>query len=156
MDVPTFLALALLVQLAIAPISHCTVQARAQHHSQWTVKGKVQIDDQRVPRYPQQDVQSVEIGTSKEYMHLLNGLHQLLDRPSRHILLVKAANNSSNDGQQYNEGSGNCTNPRYPPQNYKNSCEFVRTECAEKAELIDYMAFVVCDLTAVQVSALRV
>lgn len=155
MDVPT-LALALLVRLAIAPISHCTVQARAQHHSQGTVKGKVQIDDQGVPLYLEQGVQSVEIGTSREYMHLQDGLHELLDHPSKHILLVRTANNSSDDGQQYNEGSGNCTNPRHPPQNYKSSCEFVRTECTEKAELIDYIAFVVCDLTSVQVSALWV
>lgn len=152
MDVPT-LALVLLVQLAITSVSHCTVQARAQHHSQGTVKGKVQIDDQGVPHYLEQGVQSVEI---KEYMHLHDGLHQLLDRPSTHVLLVRAANNSSDGGQQYNEDSGNCTNPRHPPQKYKSSCEFVRTECADKAELIDYIAFVVCDLTSVQVSALWV
>ena len=160
MDVPTFLALTLLVGLAVAPVSHCTLLARAQHHSHGTVKGKVQIHDQRVPRYLQQDVQSMKIGTSKEYnvMHLLEGLHHLLGRRSRHFLLVRAANNSSNSdsGQKYNEGRGNCTNPRHPPQNYKSSCDFVRTECAEKAELIDYMAFVVCDLRSVQVSALCV
>lgn len=153
MDVPTFLALAQLVLLAITPVSHCTVQSRT--HNQRTVKGPVQ-NDQRMPHHLQKGVQSVKIGTSKEYMLFLEGLHHLLDHPSRHIVLVRATHNNSgsDDGQRYNEGSDNCTNPRHPPQNYKSSCDFVHAECAEKAELIDYMAFVVCNLTSVQVSAL--
>ncbi len=66
-------------------------------------------------------------------------------------LTVRSTKNGSNS-DKYSEGNDNCTNPRNPPQKYKSSCEFVHDECASKAELIDYMAFVVCSLSSTQVS----
>lgn len=146
MSVSTFLAIVL---LAVTPlISRCIVQASQRERRM--------KDDHGVSDYLQ-DIHSVESGTSKELaLHLLEGSHHLLGRPSKRHLLVRATNNGSNSDsdQGYNEGNDNCTNPRYPPQKYQSSCDFVHAECAKKAELIDYMAFVVCDLTSVQVSTI--
>lgn len=47
--------------------------------------------------------------------------------------------------------SDNCTHPRQPLPRYNNSCDFVHAECGGKAELIDYLAFVLCDLPRAQV-----
>ncbi len=45
----------------------------------------------------------------------------------------------------------NCTHPRQHPM-YNDSCDFVHAECGGKSELIDYLAFVLCDLPKAQVS----
>lgn len=46
----------------------------------------------------------------------------------------------------------NCTNPRESKEAYNDSCEFVLEECQHKSELINYLAFVLCDLQDFQVS----
>ena len=50
----------------------------------------------------------------------------------------------------------NCTNPRSPPLMYNSSCAFVEAECSEEYELINYLAFVLCDLHRVQVCGIVV
>lgn len=45
----------------------------------------------------------------------------------------------------------NCTHPRQPFPGYNDSCDFVHAECEGKAELFDYLAFVLCDLPKAQV-----
>lgn len=45
----------------------------------------------------------------------------------------------------------NCTHPRQPYPWYNDSCDFVHAECRGKSELIDYLAFVLCDLPKAQV-----
>ena len=46
----------------------------------------------------------------------------------------------------------NCTHPRQPFPLYNDSCDLVHAECRGKSELIDYLAFVLCDLPKAQVS----
>lgn len=58
--------------------------------------------------------------------------------------------NYTGGGQRDGE-SDNCTRPSQPLPWYNNSCDFVRAECKNKAELIDYLAFMFCDLPKVQV-----
>ena len=51
-----------------------------------------------------------------------------------------------------NESSeDNCTHPRQPMPLYNDSCDFVHAECEGKSELIDYLAFVLCNLPRAQV-----
>ena len=57
---------------------------------------------------------------------------------------------SSND-QLLKNSIDNCTDPREDKGVYNTSCEFVLEECGHKSELIDYLAFVLCDLPHVQV-----
>jgi len=45
----------------------------------------------------------------------------------------------------------NCTHPRQPFPLYNDSCDLVHAECRGKSELIDYLAFVLCDLPKAQV-----
>ena len=45
----------------------------------------------------------------------------------------------------------NCTHPRQPFPWYNNSCDLIHAECRGKSELIDYLAFVLCDLPKAQV-----
>lgn len=129
-----------LVVLVVVPINHSKVQGSSRDHNRNSAQKLVseqQLSDQRVRHYLQQDVHGV-----------LDGVYNLADPP--HLTVRSAKNSSSSD--EYSEGNDNCTNPRNPPQKYKNSCDFVHDECASKAELIDYMAFVVCNLSSVQVS----
>ena len=95
-------------------------------------------DNKSNQRVPQQDLYSV----------WQSAAYNLADLP--HLTGRSANNCSSSD--EYSESNDNCTNPRNPPQKYKNSCDFVHDECAGKTELIDYLAFVVCSLSSVQVS----
>ena len=46
-----------------------------------------------------------------------------------------------------------CSNPRNPQPLYNNSCEYVHAECSHKVHLVDYLAFVLCDLKHVKVSS---
>lgn len=48
------------------------------------------------------------------------------------------------------EEANNCTHPRQPLPRYNDSCDFVHAECEGQAELIDYLAFVLCDLPKAQ------
>ena len=49
----------------------------------------------------------------------------------------------------------NCSNP-HDHGDYQNSCQFVLAECSKKSELINYLAFVVCDLPHLEVNVLCV
>ena len=61
-----------------------------------------------------------------------------------------------NEETESSEYDDNCTHPRqYFPQ-YNDSCDFVHAECTGKSELIDYLAFVLCDLPKAQVPKLHV
>lgn len=131
-----------LVLLVVVLINHSKVQGSGRDCSSNSAQKlvsdqKQQLSNQRVHHYLQQDVHGV-----------LDGVYNLADLP--HLTVRSAKNSSSSD--EYSEGNDSCTNPRNPPQKYKNSCDFVHDECASKAELIDYMAFVVCNLPSVQVS----
>lgn len=55
------------------------------------------------------------------------------------------------EGGGENSQEDNCTHPRQPLPRYNNSCDFVHAECKDKSELIDYLAFVLCDLPKAQV-----
>ena len=114
-----------LVFLVVVAVNHSKVQGSGSDSS----------SNQRVPQ------------------HGLRGIRQRAAYNSADLpyLTVRSTRNSSNS-DEYSEGKDNCTNPRNPPQKYKSSCDFVHDECAGKAELIDYMAFVVCSLPSAQVS----
>lgn len=63
---------------------------------------------------------------------------------------------SAVDAEGEEEGQGedhadNCTHPRHPLPRYNDSCDFVHAECEGQSELIDYLAFVLCDLRKAQV-----
>lgn len=62
------------------------------------------------------------------------------------------------DGDDEEEGKiqDNCTHPRQPFPWYNDSCDFVHAECGGKSELIDYLAFVLCDLPKAQVGAMLI
>lgn len=114
-----------LVLLVVVAINHSKVQGSGSDSS----------SNQRVPQHDLHGIRQ-------------SAVYNLADLPH---LTIRSAKNSSNS-DKYSEGKDNCTNPRNPPQKYKSSCDFVHDECAGKAELIDYMAFVVCSLPSVQVS----
>ena len=143
MSVSMIVGLALLVMV---PINLLLVQGNDSHRGNKIAQKLIyeqQLSNQH--RYMHQDlhgVQTLRISTK------LDGVHNFADHP--HLIVRSTHNTSGSD--EYSESSDNCTNPRNPPQKYKNSCDFVHNECASKAELIDYMAFVVCDLPSVQVS----
>ena len=73
-------------------------------------------------------------------------------RSRRSVLLENGSSTNVNAGGSEIDGDDNCTHPTEPLPYYNNSCEFVHAECADKAELIDYLAFVCCDLAVLQVS----
>lgn len=99
---------------------------------------------------------SERLRDAQELLYLHQGASNLLENPSLHILVRTTHNDSgSGDKKQYDEANDNCTHPRNPPQIYKTSCDFVHAECANKAELFDYMAFIVCNLPSAQVSILQ-
>ncbi len=55
------------------------------------------------------------------------------------------------DGRlQNNSLRDNCTDPN-DKGSYESSCQLVLAECSKKSELIDYLAFVVCDLPYMEV-----
>jgi hypothetical protein len=111
-----------LVLLVVVAFNHSIVQ----------VNGRGSSSNQRVPQH---SIRQSAVYNLADLSHLT----------------VRSTKNGSNS-DEYSEGNDNCTNPRNPPQKYKSSCEFVHDECASKAELIDYMAFVVCSLSSTQVS----
>lgn len=45
----------------------------------------------------------------------------------------------------------NCTHPRQPLPQYNDSCTFVHAVCEGKAELINYLALILCDLPKAEV-----
>ena len=55
------------------------------------------------------------------------------------------------DSQEQYSIEDNCTNPRNPPAEYNSSCNFVKKECGHKAELFDYLQFMLCDIRKAQV-----
>ena len=56
------------------------------------------------------------------------------------------------EGTEVSELGDNCTRPQQPHDPlYNDSCAFVHAECEDKAELFDYLAFVLCDLPKAQV-----
>lgn len=55
------------------------------------------------------------------------------------------------DEESAKDSDDNCTHPRQPFPWYNDSCDFVHAECGGKSELIDYLAFVLCDLPKAQV-----
>ena len=118
-----------LVLLVVVATNHSVVQGSAR-------------DSGSNQRVPQQDL----------HVFQQSEVYNLADLPHQFLLTVRGTKNTSNS-DEYSEGNDNCTNPRNPPRKYKNSCDFVHDECASKAELIDYMAFIVCSLPSVQVSA---
>ena len=150
MSASTFLVVVLLF---IVFVNHSEAPLTSTHHHN-NIETDVQANDLAAPR-PLQSGPVKHRVSLKEAAHLLEGVHNLLDL-SQHRLFIRTTNDSfvrSDDSLQYgHESRDNCTNPRNPPQEYRDSCHFVRAECAKKAELIDYTAFVVCALPSVQVS----
>lgn len=104
-----------------------------------------QLVNHKQQHYLQQDLDSVQKMHSK-----LDEVHKFSNYV--HHLRVRSAHNNVSSYWHGVEDRDNCTNPRNPPQHYKTSCDYVRDECASKAELIDYMSFVVCHLPSLQVS----
>ena len=51
-------------------------------------------------------------------------------------------------------GGDNCTKPRNHHEGYNDSCSFVLAVCGDKASLINYLAFTLCDLEYVQVGGI--
>ena len=62
---------------------------------------------------------------------------------NRHLLSFSNGSHGS--------GGDNCSAPRAPHPGYNNSCDFVLQECSGNVQLINYLAFVLCDLQHVQV-----
>lgn len=132
-----------LVLLIVVLMNHSMVQGSGRDHRSNSAQNYVSEEQLRTPR-----AHHYLYGVQKIH-NKLDGVYSLANHP--HLRTVRSAHNSSSS-DEYSERSDNCTNPRNPPQKYKTSCDFVHDECAGKAELIDYMAFVVCDLPTVQVS----
>ncbi len=59
---------------------------------------------------------------------------------------VAQGNDSEPDYSQHD----NCTDPR-DKGSYENTCQFVIAECGKKSELINYLAFALCDLPYLEV-----
>lgn len=71
--------------------------------------------------------------------------------PTRNYTQVEE-DGGGGEGEDTSEGADdNCTHPRQPMPRYNDSCDFVHAECEGKVELIDYLAFVLCDLPKAQV-----
>ena len=74
----------------------------------------------------------------------------------RHLLLFSDGDDESggDDGND-DDGDGdddNCTLPR-SHKNYNDSCSFVLDNCGDQYQLFNYLKFVLCDLSAVQVTS---
>ena len=148
MNISTYLALALLL---IASVSQSVVQANLLSHSNKILRLNTgQEDDNKVMTH-QHPHSHIEVHHGQP-AYFLRVVRHLLGHQSGQHRLARTTSNNSDDSQHHDERNDNCTNPRHPPQNYRDSCDFVQAECAKNAELIDYMAFVVCGLTSVQVS----
>ena len=63
------------------------------------------------------------------------------------------ATNTSQEGSGLVGGTpqDNCSDP-HDKGDYQSSCQFVLAECSKKSELINYLAFVVCDLPHLEVN----
>lgn len=55
-----------------------------------------------------------------------------------------------NGSESNNSQNDNCTDP-HDKGSYENTCQFVIAECGKKSELINYLAFVLCDLPDLEV-----
>lgn len=62
---------------------------------------------------------------------------------NRHLLSFSNGSHGS--------GGDNCSAPGAPHPGYNNSCDFVLQECGGDVQLINYLAFILCDLQHVQV-----
>ena len=148
-------ALALLLLPLLAPADHSQL-ARVRSDHQDTER--LQLESKH-----DQSVSSYHVGhpvrtrTSHDLItYLIKGVNALVDSPRQLSLFIRSTelgNGSDTDpADSAGSGSDNCTDPRHPPRSYTTSCDFVHAECSKKAKLMDYMAFIVCDLTSVQVS----
>lgn len=101
---------------------------------------KLKHDQQSVTRRKSTD-EGKEIILSKLQSTVLNFVRSVVENGS----------NANVNAEGYENEDDNCTHPTEPLPYYNNSCEFVHAECADKAELIDYLAFICCDLAVLQV-----
>ena len=69
---------------------------------------------------------------------------------------IESSSTESSNGELLMNSVDNCTNPQEDYEGYNTSCEFVLEECGHKSELIDYLAFVLCDLPHLQVGCSHV
>ncbi len=76
----------------------------------------------------------------------------IFDFPARFSKAINTDDGSlvDDDRLQNNSLSDNCTDPN-DKGSYESSCQLVLAECGKKSELIDYLAFVVCDLPYMEV-----
>lgn len=91
----------------------------------------------------------------KEVAYVESNNHQSPKPSYRIFLRTVVVENSTNEilyTSADGNGDDNCTHPTEPQPRYNSSCEFVHAECADKAELVDYLAFICCDLAVLQVS----
>lgn len=75
--------------------------------------------------------------------HLLSSYEYDLDRATIVSLMDSDTGNDSNGTE--------CTSPRDSHQNYNSTCAYVLEQCGDQAQLFDYLRFVLCDLSHVQV-----
>lgn len=91
-----------------------------------------------------------EATLSNDFEKSVSILNSLADIFLFSVRLPRAV--SSHDGQlgSNNSKHDNCTNP-HDKGSYESSCKFVLAECGKKSELINYLAFVLCDLPNLEV-----
>jgi len=77
--------------------------------------------------------------------------------PRRHLLRYSddLLEDDSGDGGDDDEDDTNCTLPR-SHKNYNDSCSFVLDNCQDQYQLFNYLRFVSCNLSAVQVTPTEV
>lgn len=105
---------------------------------------------------PQVPLQTVELGP--EPLQTRISMHDAI-APQRHLLSLD--DNSYHDNVYVvtssppplgdDDDDDNCTAPRGEHDGYNNSCAFVLDQCQDEVSLVNYLAFVLCDLADVQV-----
>lgn len=70
----------------------------------------------------------------------------------RHLLSYTLNSHEDGSGGE-GDDSSNCTSPRDPHRGYNSSCSFILDQCGEQAQLFNYLKFILCDLSHIQVRA---
>ncbi len=83
----------------------------------------------------------------KDSFSVTTSLLSIFNSPAR---IPRASTIDVTQGNGSNSNNDNCTDP-HDKGSYESTCQFVKAECGKKSELIDYLAFVLCDLPYIEV-----
>lgn len=85
----------------------------------------------------------------------------LVNTTSTHLQSSHTRHLLSHPGDGYHsdklsdDDTSDCHNPLHPPMGYNDSCWYVRDHCSGKTSLINYLSFIMCDLSHVKVRVVQ-